>query len=139
NLEAAAAAVDDAAEVVAEATTHLAHAATVDGRISVEQLDRHQVLGYDLAHTASAIEGCRVMVRYGEHGEYESMLARAFVADALADLQSKVLGRDSVCGVEAADRAATVPFVETHRAPQSLEQIAAELPRRGTGPSHLPE
>jgi (2S)-methylsuccinyl-CoA dehydrogenase len=139
NLEAAAAAVDDAAEVVAEATTHLAHAANVDGRISVDQLDRHQVLGYDLAHAASAIEGCRVMVRYGEHGEYESMLARAFVADALADLQSKVLGRESVWGVEAADLAATVPFVETHRAPQFLEQIAAELPRRGTGPSHLPE
>jgi (2S)-methylsuccinyl-CoA dehydrogenase len=97
------------------------------------------VLGYDLAHAASAIEGCRVMVRYGEHGEYESMLARAFVADALADLQSKVLGRESVWGVEAADLAATVPFVETHRAPQFLEQIAAELPRRGTGPSHLPE
>jgi (2S)-methylsuccinyl-CoA dehydrogenase len=139
NLEAARTAVDDAAEVVAEATTHLAHAAVVDGRISVDRLDEHQVLGYDLAHAASAVEGCRVMLRYAEHGEYESMLARAFVADAIADLQSKVVGREAVWGVEAADLAPTLPFVETHRAPQFLEQVASELPRQGTGPSHLPE
>src|SRR5947199_28089 len=47
-LPAAAAAVDCAADVVASATSHLARAATVDGRISVARLDEHQVLGYDL-------------------------------------------------------------------------------------------
>jgi len=139
NLEAARAAADDAAAVVAAATSHLGRAAAVDGRISVERLDRHQVLGYDLAHAASAIEGCRVMLRYAEHGDYESMLARAFVADVLADLQGKVIGREGVWGVEATDLAPTVPFVEAHRAPQFLEEIAEQLPRRGTGPAHLPD
>jgi (2S)-methylsuccinyl-CoA dehydrogenase len=139
NLEAARDAVDDAAGLVSAATAHLARAAVVDGRIDVDRLDRHQVLGYDLAHAASAIEGCRVMLRYAEHGEYESMLARAFVADALAELQAKVVGREATWGVEAADLATTIPFVESHRAPKFLEQIADQLPRHGTGPTHLPE
>ena len=56
-LPAAAAAVDCAADVVAAATAHLARAATVDGRISVAQLDEHQVLAYDLAHAAERGRG----------------------------------------------------------------------------------
>jgi (2S)-methylsuccinyl-CoA dehydrogenase len=139
HLEAARAAVDDAADLVAAAASHLARACAADGRISVDRLDRHQVLAYDLAHAVSAIEGCRVMLGYAERGEYESMLARAFVADALADLQSKVIGREGVWGVEAADLAPTVPFVEAHRSPQFLEEVAEQLPRHGTGPAHLPE
>ena len=75
-LPAAAAAVDCAADVVAAATGHLARAATVDGRISVAKLDEHQVLGYDLAHAASAVEGAKVMLEYAERGAVESLLAR---------------------------------------------------------------
>ena len=71
-LPAAAAAVDCAADVVASATDHLARESTVDGRISVARLDEHQVLGYDLAHAASAVEGAKVMLAYGEQGEVES-------------------------------------------------------------------
>ena len=67
-LEAAAAAVDAAAEVTTTAAEHLARAAAEDGRISVAKLDRHQVLAYDLAHAASALEGCRVMLDYGGRG-----------------------------------------------------------------------
>src|SRR6185295_6899446 len=78
-LPAAAGAVDCAADVVAAATSHLAREATVDGRISVALLDDHQVLAYDLAHAASAVEAARVMLEYAEHGEVESLLARAFV------------------------------------------------------------
>jgi hypothetical protein len=73
-LPAAAAAVDRAADIVAVATEHLACTATVDRRISVAELDRHQVLGYDLAHTASAVEGANVMLAYAERGEVESLL-----------------------------------------------------------------
>jgi (2S)-methylsuccinyl-CoA dehydrogenase len=138
-LPAAAAAVDCAADVVAIATEHLAHAATVDGRISVAKLDEHQVLGYDLAHAASAVEGAKVMLEYAEHGEVESLLARTFVADALADLGARLLGREAVWGVDAGLLADALPFVEMHRAPEFLETVAATLEHSGTGPSHLPD
>ena len=91
--------------MVEAACRHLAHSAADGDRISVAKLDEHQVLGYDVAHAASAIAGCRVMLEYAERGEYESMLARGFVADALADLLARVLGRESTWGVEAGDLA----------------------------------
>ncbi len=138
-LAAAAAAVDRAAEVVAVATDHLARAATVDGRISVARLDEHQVLGYDLAHGASAVEGAKVMLGYGAHGEVESLLARAFIADAVADLGAKLLGREGVWGVDASVLTDAWPFVEEHRSPEFLTSVAATLERSGTGPSHLPD
>jgi (2S)-methylsuccinyl-CoA dehydrogenase len=138
-LVAAASAVDRAAEVVTLATSHLARAATVDGRISVAKLDEHQVLGYDLAHAASALEGCTVMLEYGARGEVESLLARAFIADAIADLGAKLIGREAVWGVDASALAPTLPFVEAHRSPQFLESLAATLETSGTGPSHLPD
>jgi (2S)-methylsuccinyl-CoA dehydrogenase len=138
-LPAAAAAVDCAADVVASATDHLAHESTVDGRISVARLDEHQVLGYDLAHAASAVEGAKVMLAYGEQGEVESRLARAFIADAIADLGAKLLGREAVWGVDVELLAPALPFVESHRAPEFLEMVAAGLDTGGTGPSHLPD
>ena len=138
-LPAAAAALDCAADVVASATDHLARESTVDGRISVARLDEHQVLGYDLAHAASAVEGAKVMLAYGEQGEVESRLARAFIADAIADLGAKLLGREAVWGVDIELLAPALPFVESHRAPEFLETVAAGLDTAGTGPSHLPD
>jgi (2S)-methylsuccinyl-CoA dehydrogenase len=138
-LPAAAVAVDCAADVVAVATDHLARASTVDGRISVARLDEHQVLGYDLAHAASAVEAARVMLDYAPRGEVESLLARAFIADAVADLGARLLGREAVWGVDAGLLGPALPFVETHRAPEFLESVAATLERSSTGPSHLPD
>jgi (2S)-methylsuccinyl-CoA dehydrogenase len=136
-LVAAAAAVDRAAEIVDTATRTLAHASSDGGRISVEKLDTHQVLAYDLAHAASALEGCRVMLTYGEHGELESMLARAFIAEAIADLGAKVIGRDALWGIDLDTLSDALPFVEAHRSPQFLEAVAATLPESGTGPRRL--
>jgi len=136
-LDAAAAVVADAEAVVGAGCRHLAHASTDDGQISVGRLDQHQVLAYDLAHAASAVEGCRVMLDYGHRGDYESMLARAFVADAVADLAARVLGREATWGVETAELASALPFVESHRSPAFLQEIAARLPSEGTGPAHL--
>ena len=138
-LAPAAAAVDRAAEVVAEATGVLAQRATADGRISVSKLDAHQVLAYDLAHAASAVEGCRVMLAYGEGGDVESLLARAYIADAVWDLGTKVLGREATWGVDASDLAPALPFVEAHRSPEFLCALAETLPASGTGPRHLPD
>src|SRR5258708_4520391 len=97
-LEAAPAAVDAAAELTTDAAEHLARGAAEDGRISVAKLDRHQVLAYDLAHAASALEGCRVMLDYGAHGELEGMLAGAFVADVVADVASRIVARAGLSG-----------------------------------------
>jgi (2S)-methylsuccinyl-CoA dehydrogenase len=138
-LASAAAAVTCAGSVVAAATARLAQAAAVDGRIAVDRLDRHQAVAYDLAHAASALEGARVMLEYGTHGEVESMLARAFVADAAADLGAKLIGRASAWGVEADALAPSLGFVEAHRAPAFLDDLAATLAGTGSGPRHLPD
>src|SRR5829696_8105247 len=136
-LEAAAAAVDAAAEVTTTAAEHLARTAAEDGRISVAKLDRHQVLAYDLAHAASALEGCRVMLDYGGRGELEGMLAGAFVADVVADVAGRIVARDEVWGVSPDVLAPALNFVADRRSPEFLESLAARLPQAGTGPAHL--
>ncbi len=136
-LPAAASAVDLAAEVVDLATEKLARQSSVDGRLSVAKLDEHQVLAYDLAHAASAVSGCGVMLDYGARGEQESMLARAYVADAIWDLGTKLLGRGATWGVDAELLAPALAFVEAHRSPVFLEALADTLPGAGTGPAHL--
>jgi (2S)-methylsuccinyl-CoA dehydrogenase len=137
DLSAAAAAVDAAAGVVQGAARHLADAAGEGGRISVAELDRHQVVAYDLAHAASAVEGCRVMLDYAGHGELESMLARAFIADAVADVGARLIARDEAWGVEPGLLAPARPFLAAHRSPAFLEELAEHVERNGTGPVHL--
>src|SRR2546429_1108742 len=136
-LEAAAAAVDAAAELTTAAAEHLARGAAEDGRISVAKLDRQQVLAYDLAHAASALEGCRVMLDYGAHGELEGMLAGAFVADVVADVASRIVAREEIWGVSADTLKPALDFVAERRSPEFLESIAGRLPQHGTGPPHL--
>jgi (2S)-methylsuccinyl-CoA dehydrogenase len=136
-LEAAAAAVDDAAMLIDTAVGNLARACDDGGDVSVAKLDEHQVLAYDLAHAASGLQGCRVMLDYAQHGEYESMLARAFIADAIWDVAARVMGREATWGVDAGDVMASLPFVESHRSPAFLEELAGHLERSGSGPAHL--
>jgi (2S)-methylsuccinyl-CoA dehydrogenase len=134
---AADAAIDGAAAVVDAAVANLAEMSQHDGRISVERLDRHQVVAYDLAHAASAIEASRVMAEYGEHGDLERMLAHAFIADAVADVGARVLGRDAAWGVDTSDLELALPFVAAHRAPEFLAQLGDAVAEHGSGPSHL--
>ena len=134
---AADAATDAAAAVVDAAVANLAEMSQHDGRISVERLDRHQVVAYDLAHAASAIEASRVMAEYGEHGDLERMLAHAFIADAIADVGSRVLGRDAAWGVDTSDLELALPFVAAHRAPEFLAQLGDAVAEHGSGPPHL--
>src|SRR5579862_6268034 len=120
-LSAASAAVDLAQTVVDSAARELANASSDNGKVSVAQLDQHQVLAYDLAHAAAAVEGSRVMCRYGEHGEVESMLARAYVADAIHDVAGRTMGRTASWGVQPDALAGAMDFVTEHRAPAFLE------------------
>src|SRR5262252_246094 len=133
----AVAAVELAATAVETATGHLASLSTVDDKLSVSALDEHQVLAYDLAHAAAAVEASRVMCAYGEHGEIESMLARAYVADAFADVVARLIGRDTLWGVDPASLAGAAPFVTAHRDPAFLEALADQCAKYGTGPTHL--
>jgi (2S)-methylsuccinyl-CoA dehydrogenase len=130
-------AIDAAATLVDAAVTNLAEMSRQDNKISVERLDRHQVVAYDLAHAASAIEASRVMADYGEHGDFERMLAHAFIADAIADVGARVLGRDAAWGVDTSDLGLALPFVAAHRAPEFLEQLGEAVADHGSGPSHL--
>jgi (2S)-methylsuccinyl-CoA dehydrogenase len=136
-LRAASAAVDLAGAVVEAAARRLAELSSENGKLSVAALDRHQAVAYDLAHAAAAVEGSRVMARYGEHGEVESMLARAYVADAVHDVATRVLGRSQAWGVERDALAGAMPFVSEHRAPAFLEALADQCVKHGSGPTHL--
>ena len=60
-LEAAADAVAIGAAIVDTAARRLAELSAVDGRVSVAKLDEHQVLAYELAHGAAAVEASKVM------------------------------------------------------------------------------
>jgi len=136
-LRAASDAAELLADFVATACRHLAGLSSHDGKISVAKLDEHQVLAYDLAHAAAAVEASRVMCEYGTRGEMESMLARAYVADAFADVVARVIGRESEWGVDLATIAPAHDFVAAHRDPQFLTQLADQCAKFGTGPNHL--
>jgi (2S)-methylsuccinyl-CoA dehydrogenase len=138
-LRAASDAVDLLAAAVGTAVGHLASAASVDGKLSVSRLDEHQVVAYDLAHASAAVEASRVMCAYGERGEMESMLARAYVADAVADVVSRWVGRDGLWGVDPSAIAGAHAFVAAHRDPAFLAALADQCVKHGTGPTHLSE
>jgi (2S)-methylsuccinyl-CoA dehydrogenase len=132
-------AVDLAQDLIARAAAQLAADVAPAGRIDPEALDDHQVLAYDLAHAASAVAGCRVMLDYASHGELESMLAWAFIADAIADIGARIFGRERTWGVDTDDLGAVLPFVEAHRDPAFLVDLADRVAAAGTGPAHLDE
>src|SRR4029079_19070763 len=138
-LRAASDAVARARSVVDVAARTLADRSSEGGKLSVSKLDQHQVVAYDLAHAAAAVEGSRVMCAYGEHGEVESLLARAYVADALHDVASRLMGRSAEWGVEGNLLADAFPFIAEHRAPAFLETLADQCVKHGTGPTHLSE
>jgi (2S)-methylsuccinyl-CoA dehydrogenase len=136
---AAAAAVETASGVVDAAARSLAEKAADGGRISVSKLDQHQVVAYDLAHASAAVAGSKVMLDYAGHGEFEASLAYAYVADAIADVVTRLIGREAEWGVDPADLAPAHDFVAAHRAPEFLESIADSLAKGGSGPAHLPD
>ncbi len=59
-----------------------------------------QVLAYDLAHAAAAVRTAEAVLEYGAKGHDEAALACAFVADALADLGSRMAGRHRAWGAQ---------------------------------------
>jgi (2S)-methylsuccinyl-CoA dehydrogenase len=121
-LKAALAVADD---VIGRAASHLAAA----GRDAV---DAHQVVAYDLAHGAAGVAVARAASNYGAHGEAEAALACAFVADAVFELTTKVLGREDEWGVTPGALNGALPVIRAYRDPVFVASLAAI-----EGPRHL--
>ena len=85
DLDGAAAAVVLASSVVSGAAKRLAAAGGPD-------VD--QVVAYDLAHVAAGVRAAEAALAYGATGTDEAHIACAFVADALADLAARIVGRE---------------------------------------------
>ncbi|MEN9805107.1 MAG: hypothetical protein RIS41_1954 [Actinomycetota bacterium] len=96
--------------------------------------DVHQVLAYDLAHAASAVETARSMLDYGAKGTHEGLITCAYTADMAHDLMSKLIGREESWGLEAGALDAARPFIGTFRDPVFVASLA-DVP----GPRHLDE
>jgi (2S)-methylsuccinyl-CoA dehydrogenase len=87
-----------------------------------------QVVLFDLAYMASALEAASVMRSYGERGDVEQKLAAVFIADVLHDLRTLLDGRAHLFGVEEG----AVPALVAGREPELLSELAGE-----PGPLHL--
>ncbi len=97
-------------------------------------IDAQQSLAYDVAHAASALATARAGLEYGALGDVEGRLAHAFLALALSDLATRVLGRERLWGVEDNWYRPFADFVATYRDPTVLASLA-ETP----GERHLGE
>ncbi|MFP3901843.1 MAG: acyl-CoA dehydrogenase family protein [Acidimicrobiia bacterium] len=122
DLNAADAAVETARDVVRSGLSHLAATGSVDA---------DQVVAYDLAHAAAAVETARTLLDYGAKGDEEARITCAFAADAVADVATRVYGLEAAWGVEPTALDATRGFVAAYRDPAFLASI------EGPGPRHL--
>ena len=123
DLQAAAAAIDLADRVVGRGVRHLAE---------IGGVDTHQVLAYDIAHAASAVETARAMLDYAAKGDTEARLTCAFVADSVHDLVGKVAGREALWGLDGDSLSDVRPFLATYRDPEFVASLATT-----PGPRHL--
>jgi (2S)-methylsuccinyl-CoA dehydrogenase len=122
DLTAAAAAVDLAGGVVQSGVR----------RLAASSIDEDQVLAYDLAHAAAAVETARTLLDYGAMGDVEARITAAFVADAVGDLAARLYGREESWGVDASALDGARAFVAAHRDPTFLGALADV-----EGPRHL--
>jgi (2S)-methylsuccinyl-CoA dehydrogenase len=123
DLEAAASVIELAASVVGKGVRQLTAAGGPD---------TNQVLAYDIAHAAAAVETARSLLDYGAKGDVEARITCAFTADMAHDLVSKLIGREHLWGVEGNPLASVSPFLVTYRDPAFLAALAT-----APGPRHL--
>jgi (2S)-methylsuccinyl-CoA dehydrogenase len=125
DLQEAASVIEIAAAVVRRGIEQL----KAGGRNAV---DEKQVLAYDLAHAAAATETARGMLDYGAKGDLEARLCAAFVADAVAEVATKVFGREDSWGVKPDAFDGARSFLARYRDPAFLAELADD-----PGPRHL--
>ncbi len=122
---------------IVDATRLLGRAQSViDGALLVLQrsggVDAHQTLAYDVAHAASAIATARASLEYAARGEVESRLVAAFIAIALSDLATRVLGREELWALDEDWYRPFASFVAAYRDPDFVAGLAETA-----GPRHL--
>jgi len=122
-LDEARAAIDVADDVITRAVAQL---------VGTGGPDVQQVLAYDIAHAASAAATARALLEYGVKGDVESRITRAFAADMVHDLATRLAGREELWGVDPRLLAGARPFVAAHRDPAFLGSLAGTA-----GPRHL--
>ena len=98
--------------------------------------DANQVLAYDLAHAASAVETARSLLDYGAKGTVEGLITCAYTADMAHDIVSKLIGRESMWGLDEGaaltEFAKAMPFISDYRDPEFVASLADTA-----GPRHL--
>jgi (2S)-methylsuccinyl-CoA dehydrogenase len=87
-------------------------------------VDPNQTLAYDLAHAASALAVAHSALAYGDRGVSEANFAGAFVSLTLRELGARVLGYESLWGVEPDWFEPLRPFVEAFSSPTFLDPLA---------------
>ena len=102
-----------------------------------EVIEANQVVLYDLAHAASAVENAGAVLDYGAKGVLEGQLACTFVADVAHDVASRMFGRDDEWRVPAGMLDRTREFVRQWRSPASLAQLSDAAGAAAGGPRHL--
>jgi (2S)-methylsuccinyl-CoA dehydrogenase len=108
----------------AGAVLHVTDAVVRSGLERITSVDTDQVLAYDVAHAASAVQAARVALDYGVHGEREAQLACTYLADAVHDLASRVFGREDLWGVGVGALDAAREFVVRYREPSVVASFA---------------
>ncbi len=114
DLDAARGALETAQAVVDSAIDQLAESG----------IDDNQVLAYDTAHAAAAVMAARGLLEYGSKGEQEAAVTCAFAADVIADLASKLYGREDEWGVQPGALDDARAFTATYRDPAYLASLA---------------
>jgi (2S)-methylsuccinyl-CoA dehydrogenase len=118
------------------ATSVIVHAqAVVDAgwrKLASASIDDNQVVAYDLAHAAAALRTGQAMLAYGERGDLEANITCAFIADAIAELATKLFGREAAWGVGSDALDSARGFVAQYRAPEFVASLATQ-----DGPRHL--
>jgi (2S)-methylsuccinyl-CoA dehydrogenase len=127
DLGAAKAALGLASNLVTDAARHLAEIS--DGG---KRLDDHQVVAYDLAHATAGVETARAALRYGGRGDTEARLAAVFVADVVADIVARTVGREGDWATAPGWHQAASGWLALARSPEAVASVA-ETP----GPLHL--
>jgi len=114
DLDAAAAAVALASSLVTSAARQLADAGGPEA---------DQVVAYDLAHIAASVRAAEAALEYGATGTDEAHIACVFVADALADLAARTVGREDAFGTTPGWLDPAREFVATFRNPAYLASL----------------
>jgi (2S)-methylsuccinyl-CoA dehydrogenase len=119
----------------------------LDGRVSMDAMDRFQAVCYDVALSASELQAARAMIEYAREAggsrpeadsSLEERLASLFVADTIRNLQGRLAFRMEDFGLSSGDLTGTLHREEIHAfcseqlAGKNLEALADQL-RKGGG------